>query len=317
MSEASKKLGVAITQWNHAELTIKLLKQIVLQGGVEQVVICDNASNKAEVDLLVSYLKSSIANADDEHKCTVTLLINSVNSGFSNGMNTAISSLLKTKLDWIWLLNNDVSLPANKLNQIRTSILDVKPGIYSSPMLEPKAGEFTGNFSYNKYTTKIKPIRANFELSKTPQSQRYVNGASMIVHRKVFDTIGLLNPRTFLYFEELDFTYRARKHGFLQGHLEGEAIQHLGAGSSDGKSMNLVRVYHETWSTLDFYSHHHKILFPVMLTLRTFARCLTLLVSSRRELIKIVLLATYDFLRDKNQDLSAPKIKAINQYILS
>ena len=311
------RLGIAITQWGHADLTIKLLNQIISQGCVEHVVICDNGSEKTEVDSLIHHLKSLEGSAQHELKCRVTLLENSVNSGFSNGMNIAISELLKTDTDWIWLLNNDISLSNDSLTKLRPAITTQQPGIYSTPMLEKGVGEFTGNFSYNKITTRFKPIKSKVELNKTPQSRRYVSGASMIIHRDVLKATGLLNHRTFLYFEELDFTYRARALGYLQGHIEGILVEHHGAGSSEGKGMTNVRMYHETWSTLDFYKHHHKALFPCVLIGRTLARCFTLLVSGRHQLIKAVFLATYDFLSNKNPYLATPKITTIRQFELS
>jgi GT2 family glycosyltransferase len=317
MSASKSKLGVAITQWGHADLTIKLLNEIVSQSGVEQIVICDNGSDKAEVDLLLHYLKSVEGKAHFELECRITLVENSVNSGFSNGMNIAISELLKADADWIWLLNNDVSLSSNSLKKLRTAINSQQPGVYSSPMIEAGIGAFSGNFSYNLFTTRFKPIKSAFELGKTPQSRRYISGANMVIHRHVFDAVGLLNHRTFLYFEELDFTYRARAAGYQQGHIDGPMVEHQGAGSSEGSGMNTVRMYSETWSTLDFYKHHHKALFPCMLLVRTLVRCLTLLVSGRHNLIKAVFLATYDFLSNKNRHLATPKIKTISQFELS
>jgi GT2 family glycosyltransferase len=316
MSTSKSGLGIAITQWGHADLTIKLLNEIVSQGGVEHIVICDNGSDKAEVDLLVHYLKSLEGTVHFELKCRITLIENSVNSGFSNGMNIAISELLKTDADWIWLLNNDVSLSSNSLNQLRTAINSQQPGIYSSPMTEAGIGEFTGNFSYNMLTTRFKPIKSACQLGKIPQSRRYVSGANMVIHRHVFDAVGLLNHRTFLYFEELDFTYRARAAGYQQGHIDGLMVEHQGAASSEGKGMKNVRMYNETWSTLDFYKHHQKGLFPLMLMARTLARSLTLLVSGRHNQIKTVFIATYSFLMNENPYVLLPKIKKISEFSL-
>src|SRR5207237_10683528 len=38
----------------------------------------------------------------------------------------------------------------------------------------------------------------------------WVAGASMIVRREVFETVGLLDQRYFMYYEETDFCLRAR-----------------------------------------------------------------------------------------------------------
>jgi len=308
------KLGIAITQWGHADLTIELLKQIMSQGGVEYIVICDNGSEKAQVDLLTNYLRSTEGETTSECKCNLTLLENSANSGFSNGMNTAICEILKTDSDWVWLLNNDVSLSNTSISELRSSMTNLQPAIYSTKMLEGQIGEFTGNFSYNKYTTRFNPIRNELQLNTIPQNSRYVSGANMLVHCDVFKAIGLLNNRTFLYFEELDFIYRARKAGYQQGHIGGPIVEHRGAGSSEGAEMKTVRMYHETWSTLDFYKHHHKALLPFVFTLRTLARCLTLIASGRKNQVKSVFYSTYDFLNGRNPYLVAPDIKKVSLF---
>ena len=61
-----------------------------------------------------------------------------------------------------------------------------------------------------------------------PHQTDWVCGASMIVRRKVFDAIGLLDENYFLYFEETDFCLRANG-------LAGSVGSYLTARSSTWK----------------------------------------------------------------------------------
>jgi GT2 family glycosyltransferase len=49
---------------------------------------------------------------------------------------------------------------------------------------------------------------------KTKKPLDYVCGCSILIPRKVFETIGLLEPKFFLFWEEADFCWRAKKGGF-------------------------------------------------------------------------------------------------------
>jgi GT2 family glycosyltransferase len=50
--------------------------------------------------------------------------------------------------------------------------------------------------------------------AKTVTPIDYATGASMLVRRQLFDEIGLLPERYFLYFEETDFNIRAQRAGW-------------------------------------------------------------------------------------------------------
>jgi GT2 family glycosyltransferase len=61
----------------------------------------------------------------------------------------------------------------------------------------------------------------------------WVAGASMIVRRQVFEDIGLLDPGSFLYFEEADFCLNARRAGWSCWYVPSSRVVHL-VGQSSG-----------------------------------------------------------------------------------
>jgi hypothetical protein len=58
-------------------------------------------------------------------------------------------------------------------------------------------------------------------------------GASMMIRRAVFDSIGLMDEAYFLYFEETDFCLRARRAGWLCWYVPASRVVHL-VGQSSG-----------------------------------------------------------------------------------
>ena len=58
----------------------------------------------------------------------------------------------------------------------------------------------------HRYTDKFPDLRE-------PKSYDWVSGASMIIRREVLENVGLLDEGYFLYFDEVDYCYRACRDG--------------------------------------------------------------------------------------------------------
>ena len=66
-----------------------------------------------------------------------------------------------------------------------------------------------------------------------PHLVGWVSGAAMLVRREVIDAIGLFDAAYFLYFEETDFTLRAKRAGWDCWHVPTSRIVHL-VGQASG-----------------------------------------------------------------------------------
>jgi hypothetical protein len=71
----------------------------------------------------------------------------------------------------------------------------------------------------------------------TAHQTDWVCGASMMVRREVFDAIGILDDRYFMYFEELDFCLRAQQAGWPCWYVPASRVVHL-VGQSSGVTVN-------------------------------------------------------------------------------
>ena len=72
----------------------------------------------------------------------------------------------------------------------------------------------------------------------------WVSGAAMVVRRSVFERIGLLDEGYFLYFDEVDFCFRARRAGFDVWYVPESRILHL-EGVATG--VNVARKRRGRW----------------------------------------------------------------------
>jgi GT2 family glycosyltransferase len=64
-------------------------------------------------------------------------------------------------------------------------------------------------------------------ISDTPVPTDWVAGASIMIRREVFDAIGLLDEDYFTYFDDIDYCFVARKHGFSTWYVPQSRIVHL------------------------------------------------------------------------------------------
>lgn len=81
-----------------------------------------------------------------------------------------------------------------------------------------------------------------------------VIGAYFLVRRPLFEQLGGFDERYFVYFEEVDFSCRARERGFVSVYLAGVQARHRGGGSSD--KVRAHRLYYSLRSRL-LYSFRH------------------------------------------------------------
>lgn len=94
-----------------------------------------------------------------------------------------------------------------------------------------------------------------------------VIGAYFVIRRALFERIGGFDERYFVYFEEVDLSYRARQAGYASVYLTGATASHRGGGSSD--RVKARRLYYSLRSRLLFAFKHFTLRGVVAVTLLT------------------------------------------------
>jgi len=85
------------------------------------------------------------------------------------------------------------------------------------------------------------------ETSETP----FATGCCMLIRKEVVEKIGLLDEKYFLYFEDVDYSLRAKKAGFKIVYFPKAHLWHKNAASS-GKPGSATHVYYQTRNRLYF-----------------------------------------------------------------
>ena len=187
------------------------------------------------------------------------------NLGFAGGNNVGIRfALSRDDFAFVWLLNNDTLVTPQTLSALTRRMAE-KPraGLCGSKLLfyqQPQVVQGLGGASYNKWLGTNRHLGYLSQADNLPvqvdveAAMDYVIGASMLVSKRFLLEIGLMAEEYFLYFEELDWAYRA--HGRFSLAYAAESIVYHKEGSSAG-SCDPAR---KSWS-VDFFTIRSKLLF--------------------------------------------------------
>lgn len=95
----------------------------------------------------------------------------------------------------------------------------------------------------------------------------WISGACIMTTKKNYQRLGGFDKNIFMYMEEVDLLYRAKKLGLNTFFFPDSQIIHLGSASSNGKTFPILQVYQ---GFLLFYKKHYSIyhLFALRLILK-------------------------------------------------
>jgi GT2 family glycosyltransferase len=166
---------------------------------------------------------------------------NDQNYGFAEGNNIAIRFAME-KLDpeYVLLLNNDTVVDNKFLNELihvatkNEKIGFVGPKIYYyTPDEISKIVNFAGG-NLNRNTFQPHP-RGGDQLDKgqfdTELMVDYVEGSCLLVKNDLINTVGLLDPEYFTYWEEMDWCIRGQMAGYDSLYAPNAIIWHKGRAS--------------------------------------------------------------------------------------
>jgi GT2 family glycosyltransferase len=227
-------LTLITVNYNNARGTVGLLKSLEEQtDGYFDVIVVDNDSSPDDRAMLGQYAVTS--------KLSLDVIYSDRNRGFSGGNNIAIRKALEQGSEWLMLINNDTTVSADFIVQLRRQLPD-EPSLVSLPLSEGERTAYAGLFQWFKMT--LPHLYDSLQLETYSSKLLYVIGAGLLAHRKVFEHVGLLDEAYFLYFEDADFSLRARRAGVPFVWLTGPTINHRVSESTKTLGAERLLKYH-------------------------------------------------------------------------
>ena len=206
MKNPSSKVNVVILNYNGKDVLKRCLSSVFrLDYPDFEVVVVDNNSKDG-----------SLEEAKNDFSRT-TFIKNEENVGFSAGNNVGIKYSLEKQAKYILLLNNDTEVDRKLLSKL-VGIMEAEKqiGIISPVITE---GDEDGIWFSGGRIDWMKMKAVHDEIPKESAGKDFfgtgfVSGCAMLVRRDVFQKAGLLDEDFFLYWEDVDFSLRAKRAGF-------------------------------------------------------------------------------------------------------
>lgn len=231
------ELAIIVLNYRTADMTIDCLRSLATQvGATMRVIVVDNESG----DGSAQQIEQTIAL---EHWGWASVLRAPSNGGFATGNNLGIRSIESRAY---MLLNSDTIVQPGAIRglldamSLRPDAGIIGPGLLRSnggpdqscfrnisPLSELIRGAQTGVVSQLlRVHDPVVPITG------MPMEVDWLGFACVLIRRDVFERIGLLDERYFMYFEDVDFCRRARAAGFTVLYYPEPKVTHFLGGSS-------------------------------------------------------------------------------------
>jgi hypothetical protein len=214
------------------------------KGIKAECIVIDNGSKDGTEEAVKNY---KLPNMDYK------FIQSGANFGFAGGNNVGIKDAIKRGFDYVILMNNDLILPKD----IVTKLVDYMENNHDVGLASPKMYFAKGyEFHKDRYkeSEKGKVIwyaggiidrndvyafhRGVDEVDKgqydKTEETDVANGAAMIIRRDVFEKIGFLDSSFFLYWEDADFSERAKRAGYKVMYFAGTWMWHKVSASTGG-----------------------------------------------------------------------------------
>ncbi len=222
--------------------------------------------------------KQAEAGGDDKaNNARLILIQTGKNLGFAGGNNAGLRyALSRDDFQHVWLLNNDTVIKADALTALVGSMQDdTGAGMCGSTLPfyhDPDMIWALGGASYNKWLCKTECIGLREPLSRTiskaeiERRMAYLAGASMLVSKAFLQTVGVMNERYFLYFEELDWALRAKGRYRLIFAPDSIVYHKVGASILKGTSRDTSTAdYYMFRNSLIITLSYHPLALPIVL----------------------------------------------------
>lgn len=277
MKDRGRKVGIVILNFNNYEDTFECINSVLnIEYKNYEIIVVDNFSSDNSFKRLKAFFGDR-----------VTFVQTDKNYGYAIGNNIGIKRAVSNGAEYVCVLNNDTVVAKDFLEsgvdylEARDDVAFVAPVLlnYSDQQVQSCGGNINlwtgGAISRWSKDPYIVFVGKNQEDIKNNLSCEYVGGACLLFKKQLLDEIGFIPENYFLFFEETEWCYKARKYGYKNMCLANWAIKHKGSASI--KKIGGLSEYMLERNRVVFVKRNRKNIFQyIMFLILIFSRAIVL-----------------------------------------
>ena len=232
------RVAVIILNWNGKDDTLECLASVqqIAYPNLETIVV-DNGSRDDSVE------------AFRQRFPAISVIATSENLGYAGGNNVGLRHALANNTDYVLLLNNDTIVDPN-----------IIVAFIAATAAAPGGGMFAAKIYYHAEPRKLWYAGAYLEKRlhsihigegqvdngndySSMVETEFASGCALFVKTSVVREIGLLDERFFLFYEEVDWCYRAKRAGHKSFLVPEAKVWHKASASFGGERSALARYF--------------------------------------------------------------------------
>lgn len=218
------KTCIIILNYNNYEDTIECINSLkkVIPIEMIDIVVVDNNSKDDSVKMIEAKFQDII------------MIKSKVNKGYAHGNNLGLDYALKNGYRYTCILNNDTIITKDFLKECISKI-DENSAFISPALMEYTDEEYIqstgGDIIINRGIVTRKNYRMKREQLPDIIETDYVGGACMFFKTHIINELGFIPEEYFLFYEETEWCYKAKKLGYRNLCLTNTYIYHKGSVS--------------------------------------------------------------------------------------
>ena len=210
MPTTQLKVFIIILNWNGKADTLACLNSLQKSTySNQEIIVVDNGSSDDSVEQIKSLYPS------------VTLLETGKNLGYAEGNNVGLRYVLEKESDYIFIINNDTIISKNCITELIKSAIRIPNAGILSPLVmyydEPDVIWYAGTLlDERNYRFSCDADGQHIDTFDRKAPYKTISGAgcALMMPTKILSQIGLFHKDYFLYFEEMDLSYRMTKSSY-------------------------------------------------------------------------------------------------------
>lgn len=181
-------------------------------------------------------------------------LFNKENQGFAKGMNRGMKYAFHSGAQFCVLFNYDATIESSAVETIIHSMIQNSNIGLASPLIYDthRRSLWFGKGKINFWRMRAEHILpSDTEMGQKSYESAFLTGCCLFVSRQLVETIGFLDEHFFLYYEDVDYSLRAKKAGFLCSVIPSGVAYH-----EEKSNESSQKIYFLVLSGLLFFQKH-------------------------------------------------------------